>query len=55
MELTLFEGFEGVAKIITCQNERLDEMIWIHNRFLYVIPDHGTDYSHQRKVQRKFF
>ena len=56
MELTLFEGFKGVAKIITCQqNERCDEMIWIHNWFLSVIPDHGTDYSRQRKVQRKFF
>jgi hypothetical protein len=51
----LFEGFKVIVKVITCRNECLDEMIWMHNRFLFSIHDHGTDYSLQRKVQQKSF
>jgi len=55
MELTLFEGYEGILKVMTCRSECIDERLWIDNWFLLCIHDHGTDYSHQRKVQRKIF
>ena len=55
MELTLFEGFEGMVKVMTCQNECLDEMFWIDNWFLLSIHDHGTDYSRKGRVKWKFF
>ena len=55
MELTLFEGYEGILKVMTCRSECIDERLWIDNWFLLCIHDHGTDYSRERKVKRKSF